>query len=190
MLVLLDRDGVINEDSPLYVKSPEEWRPIRGSLDAIARLNRAGHTVVVCSNQSGVWRGLFGEQVLEAIHAKMRAALAARGGHLDAILYCPHAPDAGCDCRKPKPGMLRDAMARFADAATHTVFIGDSRRDVDAAIAARCTPLLVRTGQGARTETLLAARDHDSPRNAAGRERLRVFDDLAQAADWVIECGG
>lgn len=175
MLVLLDRDGVVNEDTPTYIKTPDEWRPIAGSLEAIARLNRAGHIVAVCTNQSGVGRKLFTEGTLHAIHRRMHAALAAASGHLDAVIYCPHAPEANCDCRKPKPGMLREARGRFAAAAQHCCFIGDTTRDVEAALAAGCIPVLVRTGNGNKDEA-----------SARALGVRLVFDDLAAAADWVL----
>jgi D-glycero-D-manno-heptose 1,7-bisphosphate phosphatase len=177
MLVLLDRDGVVNEDAPDYIKSPAEWRPIPGSLDAIARLNLAGRRVALCTNQSGVGRKRFTEATLDAIHATLRQALAMHGGRLDAIFYCPHAPTDDCPCRKPKPGLLLAARARFSDVAERTICIGDSLRDVQAALAASCVPVLVRTGNGARDE--------------AGARRLgtqHVFDDLAGAVRWLESC--
>jgi D-glycero-D-manno-heptose 1,7-bisphosphate phosphatase len=175
MLVLLDRDGVVNEDAPDYITSPAAWKPIAGSISAIARLNAAAHTVAVCTNQSAVGRKLMTEARLGAIHAKLHAALAAEGGHLDALLYCPHRPDAGCECRKPKPGLLLAARRRFPAAAERTLVVGDSVRDVEAALAAGCVPVLVRTGNGARDE-------------AAARKLgiSHVFADLASAVTWML----
>ncbi len=151
MLVILDRDGVINYDSENYIKSPEEWKPYPRSLSAIAELNKAGHKVVVATNQSGVGRGYYSLSILEEIHHKMKAALQEVGGHLDGIYFCPHHPDDGCECRKPKPGMLlaiaRDFPALFPEA----VFIGDSARDMMAAKQAGCRGVLVKTGNGAQT---------------------------------------
>lgn len=178
MLVLLDRDGVINEDTPNYIKSPDEWHPIPGSLEAIARLNRAGCVVVVCTNQSGVGRQIFTEEALHAIHRRMSDALATVAAHLDAVLFCPHAPDANCDCRKPRPKLLLNARARFPLAAARgAFFIGDTVRDAQAALAASCTPIHLRTGNGARDEAQVRALGV-----------ALVFDDLAAAADWVIAC--
>lgn len=175
-LVLLDRDGVINEESPEYIKRPSEWLPIPGSLDAIARLNRAGCAVAVCSNQSAVARGLMTAEDLQAIHETMQGALAEVGGHLDAIFCCMHGPDEHCTCRKPEPGLLLKAMRELNATPERTTFVGDSLRDIQAAISARCLPVLVRTGHGAEVES--HARD-------AGVQY--VFDDLATATDWMID---
>lgn len=147
-LVIIDRDGVINHDSPSYIKSPDEWKPIAGSLEAIARLNQAGYRVVVATNQSGVGRGLFEMATLNAIHDKMHRALAAVGGHIDAVFFCPHAPDAGCDCRKPKAGMLEDIGRRFGTSLGGVPCIGDAMRDLQAAAAVGARPVLVLTGKG------------------------------------------
>lgn len=176
-LVLLDRDGVINFDSPDYIKSPEEWRALPGALQAIARLNRAGVTVAICSNQSGIGRGLFTRQTLNAIHDKLLAALAAQGGHLNHIGICPHAPNADCGCRKPKPGLLIEALQRCNAAAAKTVFIGDSLRDLAAAEAAGVLPILVRTGNGRQAEARL---------QESGASNGVVFDDLAEAVDALL----
>lgn len=174
-LVLLDRDGVINEDSPTYIKGAAEWRPIEGSLDAIARLNRAGSTVAICSNQAGVARGILSIENLNEIHEEMRARLAEVGGHIDAIFCCTHSPDERCACRKPAPGLLRRAMAELNHQPDATAFVGDSLRDMQAALAARCVPVLVRTGKGADAEPSARAIGVD-----------RVFDDLASATDWLL----
>ncbi|HLF66220.1 MAG TPA: D-glycero-beta-D-manno-heptose 1,7-bisphosphate 7-phosphatase [Gammaproteobacteria bacterium] len=148
MLVILDRDGVINADSSEYIKSPEEWLAIPGSLEAIAKLNQAGHQVVVVTNQSGVGRGYYDEQTLENIHQKMTRALAAVGGHLDGIFYCPHSPEDQCSCRKPKPGLLYQVAAMFPTDFTDAVLVGDSLRDYQAAQAVSCKFILVKTGNG------------------------------------------
>jgi D-glycero-D-manno-heptose 1,7-bisphosphate phosphatase len=145
-LVLIDRDGVINRDSNEYIKSVEEWVPLPGSLEAIADLTRAGFTVAVITNQSGIGRGLFSEETLAAIHAAMRAAVEAAGGRLAGIFYCPHRPDAACDCRKPKPGLLLQAARRFGVPLDGVAFIGDKASDVEAAQAAGARPVLVGTG--------------------------------------------
>lgn len=148
-LVILDRDGVINHDSPDYIKSPDEWLPIPGSLDAIARLRHAGVRVTVASNQAGVGRGLFDAPTLMAIHARMNDAVERAGGALDAIFFCPHHPDQACACRKPAPGLVRAALDRFDVAPEEAVAIGDSLRDLQAAAAAGVPARLVLTGNGA-----------------------------------------
>jgi D-glycero-D-manno-heptose 1,7-bisphosphate phosphatase len=150
-LIILDRDGVINHDSDAYIKSPEEWRPIPGSLEAIARLTKAGYRIVVATNQSGVARGLFDLETLGAIHARMHQAVAEAGGRIDAIFFCPHGPDSGCACRKPKPGMLIEILRRFGADASEVTTVGDSLRDLQAAVAAGCKPVLVLTGKGRKT---------------------------------------
>ena len=175
-LVILDRDGVINHDSDQYIKSPEEWKPIPGSLAAIARLNQAGYRVVVASNQSGVGRGLFETDTLMAIHDKMHKALALVGGRIDAIFFCPHTNEDHCDCRKPKPGMLKEIAARFNAGLAGVPVIGDSLRDLQAAVAAGAQPMLVLTGKGRKTA--------DDP--AMPRETL-VFPDLAAAAAHIAK---
>lgn len=169
-LVMVDRDGVINEDSTEFVKSVAEWRPIPGSLEAIAALHRAGWRVVVVTNQSGVGRGLYDEATLAKIHEHMRERVRAAGGELAGIYYCPHLPEAGCECRKPGPGMFR-ALERDLDVSVAGApYIGDRMSDVEAAEAVGARAILVRTGTGAVTEALLGAR------------RVPVFDDLAAAA--------
>ena len=170
-LVILDRDGVINEDSDAYVKSPGEWIPIPGSLEAIARLNHAGYRVVVATNQSGIARGLFGMAELDAIHQKLHSSLARVGGQLDGIHFCPHGPDDGCGCRKPLPGLLREIASRHGIDLAGVPAIGDSLRDLEAAMAVGAMPVLVRTGKGRAAEQRLPP-----------RWGVVVFDDLAQAA--------
>ena len=150
-LVILDRDGVINLDSEQYIKSPEEWTPIAGSLEAIARFTQAGYQVVVATNQSGLGRGLFDMATLNAIHDKMHKAVTQLGGRIDAVFFCPHAQDAGCACRKPQPGMLLEIAARFNVALGGVSAIGDSLRDLDAASTAGARPILVLTGKGEQT---------------------------------------
>jgi D-glycero-D-manno-heptose 1,7-bisphosphate phosphatase len=149
--VLMDRDGVINHDSEDFIKSPEEWRPIEDSLEAIALLNKHGFDVVVISNQSGLARGLFDEAMLAKIHDKMRKMLAEKGGEITAVYYCPHGPDSLCNCRKPKPGLLEQfALENNVDLTT-TSFIGDSLGDIQAAQAVGAKPILVKTGKGQLT---------------------------------------
>lgn len=174
-LVILDRDGVINQDSPDFIKSPEEFIPLPGSLQAIALLCEAGFEVVVASNQSGVGRGLFSLETLERIHEKLRCEATTKGGEISGIYYCPHKPDDGCDCRKPKPGLLEQIATTYDRSLSGVPVIGDSMRDLESAIAAGAEPILVRTGNGRRTEVKL--RD-DS--------KIRVYDDLAAAAAALV----
>ena len=150
-LVILDRDGVINEDSDHYIKSPEEWIAIPGSAEAIARLNQAGYTVVVATNQSGLGRGYFSLQTLHAIHDKMRHTVASAGGHIDQIFYCPHAPEEGCDCRKPASGLIDQIARHYAANLAGVAVVGDSLRDLQCGLSHRCQPVLVKTGKGERT---------------------------------------
>ena len=169
-LVMIDRDGVINEDSGEFIKSVAEWRPIKGSLEAIAALHRAGWKVAVVTNQSGVGRGLYDEATLGQIHDHMRARVRAAGGELVGVYYCPHLPDAGCECRKPKPGMFRALERELGVSVVGAPYIGDRMSDVEAAEVVGARPMLVRTGTGAATVALLGARN------------VPVFDDLAAAA--------
>jgi D-glycero-D-manno-heptose 1,7-bisphosphate phosphatase len=151
-LIILDRDGVINYDSDQFIKSPQEWRPIEGSMEAIALLNQWGWRVVVATNQSGVGRGLFDMDTLAAIHDKMHRTVAQAGGRIDAIFFCPHAADSKCSCRKPKPGMLLEIAERFNVDLVDVPVVGDSLRDLQSAVSAGAQPVLVRTGKGAKTE--------------------------------------
>lgn len=151
-LILLDRDGVINYDSPHYIRAVDEWIPIPGALDAIAALKRAGFLVGVCTNQAGVGRGVVSPEALEGIHARLSSLLDQRGVTLDALEYCPHHPAEGCECRKPRPGMLIRSMRTLGVPAEDTLFVGDNIRDIEAAHAAGCRPVLVRTGSGAAAE--------------------------------------
>jgi len=173
-IVILDRDGVINRDSPDFIKSPEEWHALPGSLDAIARLWAAGYQVAVATNQSGVGRGIFSLSDLEAIHAKMLAAVTARGGKIAALEFCPHRPEDGCDCRKPRTGMLLRIARQLGSDLAGVPCIGDSPRDLQAAEAVGGRPILVTTGNGrhALEEALHPA--------------VEVFEDLATAADHLI----
>lgn len=169
-LLILDRDGVINQDSDAYIKSLQEWIPIPGALEAIAQLSRAGWTVAVATNQSGLARGYYDQPTLDSIHAQLRQRVAQLGGELGLIVYCPHAPDAGCDCRKPKPGMLQSIAAHYRVALRGVWFVGDSLRDIEAALAVECQPVLVKSGKGQQTL------DRGVP---AG---VLIFDDLAAVA--------
>ncbi|MEP6996784.1 MAG: D-glycero-beta-D-manno-heptose 1,7-bisphosphate 7-phosphatase [Betaproteobacteria bacterium] len=150
-LIILDRDGVINYDSEQFIKAPEEWRPIPGSLEAIARLNHAGFRVIVATNQSGLGRRLFDMATLISIHDKMYKALAQLGGRIDALFYCPHTAASNCDCRKPKPGMLIEIGQRFGVELTGVPCVGDGERDLQAAAAVGAQPILVLTGKGEKT---------------------------------------
>jgi D-glycero-D-manno-heptose 1,7-bisphosphate phosphatase len=150
-LVILDRDGVINHDSPEFIKSPAEWIPIPGSLEAIARLNQAGYRVVIASNQSGIARELFDITTLNAIHQKMHAAAQLVGADIDAIFFCPHAAIDNCDCRKPKPGMFEEISKRFKVSLRGVPTVGDSLRDLQAGFISGCAPYLVLTGKGEKT---------------------------------------
>jgi D-glycero-D-manno-heptose 1,7-bisphosphate phosphatase len=167
-LIILDRDGVINYDSDQFIKSPDEWRPIPGSLEAIARLNHAGFRVVVATNQSGLGRGLFDMATLIAINDKMHKSLAQLGGRIDAVFYCPHAADSACECRKPKPGMFIEIANRFGVELTGVPCVGDSVRDLEAATTVEAQPILVLTGKGEKT-----LRDGVFPANTI------IFPDLA-----------
>ena len=169
-LVILDRDGVINYDSPSYIKSPDEWKPIPRSLDAIARLTQADYRVVVATNQSGVGQGKFDMATLNAIHDKMHRAVGQAGGRIDAVFYCPHAMEENCGCRKPKPGLLEDIGRRFNTSLQDVPCIGDQLRDLQAAAVVGALPILVLTGKGARTQ-----------REGGLPPTTRVYADLADA---------
>lgn len=180
-LVILDRDGTINEDRDDYVKSPDEWVPIPGALEAIARLHQAGWHVAVATNQSGLGRGLFDMYTLNEMHVKMNGLLAPLGGRVDAVFFCPHAPEDQCSCRKPLPGLFTDIGRRYGlDDLRGVPAVGDTLRDLQAASAAGCTPHLVRTGKAAALDEagLQALRDQ-----VPG---LRVHADLAAFADTLL----
>ena len=174
-LIILDRDGVINYDSDQFIKSPEEWKPIPGSLEAIARLCQADYRVVVATNQSGIGRGLFDMHTLNAIHNKMHKAVALAGGRIDAIFYCPHTAESDCHCRKPKPGMLEDIAARYNTNVRGVPVVGDSLRDLESAAKVFAQPILVLTGKGANTQT------------AGGLpESTLIYPDLATAVATLV----
>jgi len=177
-LIVLDRDGVINHDSDAYIKSPDEWLPVDGSLEAIARLNHRGYTVAIASNQSGLARGYFDIAALTAIHRKMDDMLTKVGGRIDAIFYCPHGPDDGCDCRKPKPGMLLEIGQRFNVPLEDVVFIGDSIADIKAAYNANAKAILVRTGKGKKAEKILQTESKIS---------VPVFNNLSAAVSAILQ---
>ncbi|MCW8195558.1 D-glycero-beta-D-manno-heptose 1,7-bisphosphate 7-phosphatase [Proteobacteria bacterium 005FR1] len=176
-LVIIDRDGVINYDSDDYIKSLAEWRPIPGSLEAIARLSQAGFTVAVATNQSGLARGLFQLEDLESINESMIEKVHQLGGDIAGIFYCPHHPDDRCECRKPKPGLISAIEEELGLSAEGAYLIGDSLKDLQAGLAKACKPVLVKTGKGEGTLQAL-------PDNM--RETVPVFDDLAAATDYII----
>ena len=149
--IILDRDGVINYDSDQYIKTPDEWLPIPRSLEAVAALNRAGFRVLIATNQSGVARGYYDLEMLDQIHEKMMRELAAVSGYVEEIFFCPHHPDDGCACRKPKPGMLHAIQNKYGLSLSDLYFVGDSLADMGAAEAGNCKPLLVMTGNGKKT---------------------------------------
>ena len=178
-LIVLDRDGVINEDSDAYIKSPDEWIPLPGSLEAIAKLSAAGFTVAVATNQSGVARGYYSRRVLESIHDKMLSSISAAGGHIDYVAVCPHGPGDGCECRKPRTGLLEQIAAHYDIDLDEVPVVGDSLRDLEAAAAIGATPILVLTGNGEDTARALP-------------EMLKstaIYPDLARAADALIGTG-
>lgn len=177
-VVVLDRDGVINEDSADFIKTPDEWRALPGSLAAIARLHQAGITVVVATNQSGVGRGLFTVDTLWDIHRKMLSEVSAADGYITRIFFCLHGPDDNCDCRKPKPGLLYQAAGYLACGLEKMIVVGDSARDLESALAVGARPILVRTGKGLATERQLEG--------AADYKDLEVYDDLAAAVDALL----
>ncbi|NML84844.1 D-glycero-beta-D-manno-heptose 1,7-bisphosphate 7-phosphatase [Polaromonas sp.] len=178
-LVILDRDGTINSDSDDFVKTPEEWLPLPGALEAIARLNHAGWHVVVASNQSGLGRGLFDVASLNAMHAKMHKLLAAQGGRIDAVFYCPHTSEEDCHCRKPKPGLFEQIGSRFGVQLQGVPAVGDALRDALAAAAAGCEPHLVLTGKSARY------RQGGQPEGLP--PGTLVHADLSAFADFILE---
>jgi D-glycero-D-manno-heptose 1,7-bisphosphate phosphatase len=176
LFLLLDRDGVINHDSVDYIKSPEEWEPIAGSLEAIAQFNQAGYQVIVVTNQSGLARGYYDEAILTKIHEKFINALTAAGGKVEEIIFCPHLPSELCDCRKPAPGMLIDIAKKYNIDLAITYFIGDSLSDIQAAQNAGCLPGLVLTGNGVATLAKLPA-----------DTTVKQFNDLAHAASVICQ---
>ncbi len=174
-LIILDRDGVINYDSEYYIKSPDEWLPIPGSLAAIAQLNRAGYRVLIATNQSGVARGLYDLPMLSRIHEKLLNELASVGGHIEEIFFCPHHPDDNCDCRKPKLGMFKQIQAKYGADLSNTFFIGDTLTDIQVAQEVPCKPILVLTGKGQQTLS-------DHPELVS----IPHFLDLAEAVRYVL----
>jgi D-glycero-D-manno-heptose 1,7-bisphosphate phosphatase len=176
MFIILDRDGVINYDSDQYIKSPDEWHPIPGSLEAIAQLNRAGFHVVIVTNQSGVARGLYNIEILDQIHEKLISELAAVGGCIEEIFFCPHHPDEGCHCRKPKPGMLQKFQKKYGANLAETFYIGDSLVDMQVAATMGCKPILVLTGNGPKT----------LEKNPELSSSIKIAADLPEAVKYVL----
>ncbi len=174
-LIILDRDGVINEDSDAFIKSVDEWTPLPGSIDAIARLTMNDYRVVVATNQSGIARGLFDIDTLMRIHDKMHRLVKEAGSAIEAVFFCPHGPDDGCECRKPKAGMFRDIGTRLRVDLTGVPAVGDSLRDLQTAEVVGARPILVRTGKGEQTLATLG--------NRAG---LEVYDNLAAVVDALL----
>lgn len=177
--IILDRDGVINQDSDDFVKSPEEFIPIEGSLEAIAKLKQAGYKVVIATNQSGIARGLYDLDTLHRMHDKLARLLQNEGAHLDGIFYCPHGPDEICHCRKPKPGMYIDIGKRFDVDLSDVIVVGDSLRDLQAAEAVKAKAVLVRTGKGERT----------IKNNPKEIEHFPIYDSLAHYVEEILEEG-
>ncbi|MBD9457908.1 MULTISPECIES: D-glycero-beta-D-manno-heptose 1,7-bisphosphate 7-phosphatase [Pseudomonas] len=173
-LLILDRDGVINYDSDAYIKSVAEWIPLPGSIEAIAQLSKAGWTVAIATNQSGIARGYYDIATLDAMHARLRTLVAEQGGEVGLVVYCPHGPDEGCDCRKPKPGMLKIIAEHYKVPLAGIWFVGDSLGDLEAAKAVDSQPVLVKTGKGEKTQA------KNLPVGTL------IFDDLAAVAAELI----
>lgn len=180
-LIILDRDGVINQDSDAFIKSPDEFIPIPGSLEAIAKLNNAGYTVMVATNQSGIARGLYSVDVLNAMHEKLAALLKNVGGKIEDILFCPHGPDDNCDCRKPKAGMLKEIGKRTGTSLQGVPAVGDSLRDLQAALEVGAQPVLVKTGKGPRTLAAIS-----ELKNEPKLSSVPVYDNLAAYVDDLL----
>lgn len=177
-LIILDRDGVINQDSDEYVKSVDEWIPLEGSIEAIGRLCQAGYTIAVATNQSGIARGYFDLPMLNSMHAKMEQLVCGFGGHFAHIAYCPHGPDDQCDCRKPLPGLIHQIEKKLSISAEGAWMVGDSIRDLVAGVKADCKPVLVRTGKGLKSEQELIKKN---------LKDALVFDDLSSFTDFLLD---
>ena len=183
-LLILDRDGVINQDSDDYIRTVQDWVPIPGSIKAIANLSRAGFHIAIATNQSGLSRGYFTLDTLEDIHAKLCRMVEEEGGSIAGIFYCPHLPDEGCNCRKPATGLIQAIEAELGESATGAYFIGDSLKDLQAALAHNCVPVLVKTGKGSGTYAVLA--EGDAP---VGLEltQLNVYNNLLEASRAILK---
>lgn len=180
-LVILGRDGILNEFREGHVTAPEEWVPVDGALEAVARINHAGWHVVVATNQSGIGRGMIDMSAVNAVHARMLQMLQAQGGRIDAVFFCPHTPEDQCDCRKPRPGMLLDVLHRYGTAASSVPVVGDTLRDLQAAHAAGCEPHLVLSGRAR------GMAGDDLQQLLAQVPRAQVHDSLAAFADFLLE---
>ena len=178
-LIILDRDGVINEDSDNYIRSVDEWVPVPGSIKAIAELSKAGYTIAIATNQSGLARSYFPESELQAMHNKMTALVEAEGGEITTILFCPHGPDDLCDCRKPKPGMVKQLLALHDAKAYETWVVGDSLRDLQAGLSAGCKAALVKTGKG---ECTLKVIEEKEPK----LKSIPLFKNLKEFSDQLL----
>lgn len=176
-VIVLDRDGVINLESDDYIRSPDEWIPIEGSIEAIAALNKNNFRILIATNQSGLARGYFDEYDLANIHSKCCSMVEDSGGFISAIFFCPHLPDAKCACRKPKTGLLKQAETELEISLAGSFFVGDSEKDLETALAFNMAPILVRTGKGHNTESNL---------NEELRESTAIFDDLKSAVSWIL----
>ena len=181
-LLILDRDGVINAESDEYIRGVRDWQPLPGSIKAIADLTRAGYRIAVATNQSGLGRGYFSLDDLEAVNALMHQTVEQAGGQLACICYCPHRPDEGCACRKPATGLLQAIERELGEPVRGAYFIGDSMKDLQAAESAKCQPVLVLTGRGRDTQVLLQAADCPLENPAA----VAVHEDLARAAQAIL----
>ncbi|MBU2711694.1 D-glycero-beta-D-manno-heptose 1,7-bisphosphate 7-phosphatase [Zooshikella harenae] len=173
-LIILDRDGVINQDSDSYIKTVEEWQPIPGSIEAIAKLSQAGYLIAVATNQSGIARGLFSEQTLQAMHEKLLSMVNDAKGKIECIVYCPHGPNDTCDCRKPQTGLIKKIESALKTSAINAWLVGDSLRDIEAARKAGCKPILVKSGKGLRTLKTYPAIEAE------------IYDDLADFAKVLL----
>ena len=174
-LIILDRDGVINEDSDNYIRSTEEWIPLPGSIEAIAKLSQAGFKIAIATNQSGIARHYFSEATLESMHVKMQTLVTQKGGKIDCIKYCPHGPDDLCSCRKPKPGLIEEIEIELGIPAKEAWIVGDSLRDLQAGQFAKCKVALVKTGKGIRTLE-----------KGEGLDQVPVFEDLAAFTNFIL----
>ncbi len=184
-LVILDRDGVINEDSEQYIRSADEWIPISGSIEAIVRLTKAGYKVVIATNQSGLARGYFTLKELSAMHDKLSNLVQLQGGRIDGIYYCPHGPDDNCQCRKPKTGLIDQIFMNFDASPNQTWLIGDSLRDLQAGASSGCNVALVLTGKGVKTQATLT----NHPEELSGTKDVPVYNNLNSFVEKLLSEG-